>query len=454
MFRRRGRPAHPDVLTPAEWRVVEGIRAGQTNAEIAGTLGISVNTVRYHVSNALSKTGLSDRTELALWRREPRRLALGFPAPLGLLLGGSAATVAVLAIAWVVANEWTAGEIDARTFVGFDTRISSDEYVRYDGDYLEQSGLIDAGVLLENDSDELFEVMYRPGWFGVRTSGLAWAGGRVSLPDEPQQYLEAWVPGTAGQGWSASFTAGLTREVDGVRLYARVSIMDRGDDGLNERLVQRGGPGVIAFLPYEDITVVRVALTDNDGHVYPSVLDETGRIWVALDQRIRDDEVVALDSGEALSLAGMRSVGDLYGGVPHYEGYTRASVRCSDGEACHTVAAVATGALHAVADGLLECGHASDVTGTMGMRVLFLTTDDFRLQIRPLSSSSLRDEHCMDLPRMVRLGEPLPALGSYWGLSAWTLEGEPLDVAMSFDRTLYIGEANVKVICPPCRPVW
>jgi len=31
----RGRPRYPDVLTPAEWRVMAGLRAGNTNAEIA-----------------------------------------------------------------------------------------------------------------------------------------------------------------------------------------------------------------------------------------------------------------------------------------------------------------------------------------------------------------------------------------------------------------------------------
>ena len=32
---RRGRPPHPGVLTPAEWRVLEELREGRTNAEIA-----------------------------------------------------------------------------------------------------------------------------------------------------------------------------------------------------------------------------------------------------------------------------------------------------------------------------------------------------------------------------------------------------------------------------------
>lgn len=63
--RRRGRPRYPDVFTPAEQRVWDELREGRTNAEIAVRLGLSPETVKYHVANMLAKTGASDRTELA-----------------------------------------------------------------------------------------------------------------------------------------------------------------------------------------------------------------------------------------------------------------------------------------------------------------------------------------------------------------------------------------------------
>jgi DNA-binding CsgD family transcriptional regulator len=64
-------------LTPAEQRVLEEVRTGATNAEIAVRLGLSVNTVKYHVANMLAKTGLTDRAQLARWEmpREPGRWA-------------------------------------------------------------------------------------------------------------------------------------------------------------------------------------------------------------------------------------------------------------------------------------------------------------------------------------------------------------------------------------------
>ena len=73
--RERGRPAHPDVLTPGEWRVVEAVRHGLRNREIALGQGVSIDAVKYHVANALQKLGLSSRSELRRWngvRRDSR----------------------------------------------------------------------------------------------------------------------------------------------------------------------------------------------------------------------------------------------------------------------------------------------------------------------------------------------------------------------------------------------
>lgn len=63
----RGRPAHPDVLTPAEWRVAEGVRHGLANRQIAARQGISVDAVKFHVGNVLAKLGFSRRSELRSW---------------------------------------------------------------------------------------------------------------------------------------------------------------------------------------------------------------------------------------------------------------------------------------------------------------------------------------------------------------------------------------------------
>lgn len=72
----RGRPPHPDVLTPAEWRVAEAMRHGMSNPEIARRQGVSLDAVKYHVANALSKLGFSSRRELRHWDGVRRDSAL------------------------------------------------------------------------------------------------------------------------------------------------------------------------------------------------------------------------------------------------------------------------------------------------------------------------------------------------------------------------------------------
>ena len=104
----RGRPRHPDVLTPAEWRVLEELREGGTNAEIASRLGISGDAVKYHISNMLGKLELRDRRALAAWRPDTGRGHLGalgaIPAALGLIsrsvawVGTGAAVAAGVAV--------------------------------------------------------------------------------------------------------------------------------------------------------------------------------------------------------------------------------------------------------------------------------------------------------------------------------------------------------------------
>lgn len=65
--RHRGRPVHPDILTPAEWRVADGVRHGLTNPQIAARHAISLDAVKYHVANILAKLGMVSRTELRRW---------------------------------------------------------------------------------------------------------------------------------------------------------------------------------------------------------------------------------------------------------------------------------------------------------------------------------------------------------------------------------------------------
>jgi DNA-binding CsgD family transcriptional regulator/catechol 2,3-dioxygenase-like lactoylglutathione lyase family enzyme len=64
--RGRGRPPHPDVLTPTEWHVLDLLRHGLRRAEIARLRGTSVEAVKYHLANIGGKLGVGAR-QLRHW---------------------------------------------------------------------------------------------------------------------------------------------------------------------------------------------------------------------------------------------------------------------------------------------------------------------------------------------------------------------------------------------------
>lgn len=65
--RPRGRPPHPDVLTPAEWAVLDLVRHGLTQRQIAERRRLSRDAVKYHVENIAGKMGVRGSRELRHW---------------------------------------------------------------------------------------------------------------------------------------------------------------------------------------------------------------------------------------------------------------------------------------------------------------------------------------------------------------------------------------------------
>ena len=57
-------PPGPDVLTPREAEVLELLRTGRSNAEIAQSLHVGVETVRTHARRIYRKLGVKTRREL------------------------------------------------------------------------------------------------------------------------------------------------------------------------------------------------------------------------------------------------------------------------------------------------------------------------------------------------------------------------------------------------------
>ena len=56
-----------DELTKSEKIIIQRVGQGLSNKEIAGKLYLSEGTVRNNISRILSKLGLHDRTQLAIW---------------------------------------------------------------------------------------------------------------------------------------------------------------------------------------------------------------------------------------------------------------------------------------------------------------------------------------------------------------------------------------------------
>lgn len=67
----RGRPRHPDILTPAEWQVLHAVRHGMSNRVIARWRGTSVDAVRFHLGNIAAKLELPGKAALRRWEGYP-----------------------------------------------------------------------------------------------------------------------------------------------------------------------------------------------------------------------------------------------------------------------------------------------------------------------------------------------------------------------------------------------
>lgn len=95
---RRGRPAHPDVLTPAEWAVLDGIRHGMSRRQIAARRGVSSYAIRYHARNIARKIGVAGVPELQYWPGIPATSAIGMKRSEGVMEAVSAAERTTVAI--------------------------------------------------------------------------------------------------------------------------------------------------------------------------------------------------------------------------------------------------------------------------------------------------------------------------------------------------------------------
>ena len=106
---RQRKTGNPDDLTPREREVLELVREGLTNPQISERLNISLETAKHHVSEVLSKTGVSSREETAAWaaRRRVRWTPIGIALAVASAAAVAAALVGLILLAWGV---WQTGD--------------------------------------------------------------------------------------------------------------------------------------------------------------------------------------------------------------------------------------------------------------------------------------------------------------------------------------------------------
>ena len=202
--RGRGRPPHPDILTPAEQRVLDELRKGGTNVEIAVRLRLSPETVKTHIARMLAKLGLDDRHALAAWQpdRDRRRLLTPLTLPAALasvgrpLLWAGAGVVAVAVVAIVA--------VLLVAFLGDD---EEEDTVRVPT----AAGLCDAGVAVPNPTTNTELVEDCESLLAVRDR----LAGKAALN---------WTATRPMTEWTGVTTAGTPR---------RVAKLDLSNSGLN-----------------------------------------------------------------------------------------------------------------------------------------------------------------------------------------------------------------------------
>ncbi|MEO8457018.1 MAG: helix-turn-helix transcriptional regulator [Chloroflexota bacterium] len=94
----RGRPPHPGPLTNRQHEVLDLVREGHTNRTISTRLGITVRTVKSHLSEIFSRLGATNRHEASEKPIERGKSIWWLPLTFGLLatIAAAAASVGLL----------------------------------------------------------------------------------------------------------------------------------------------------------------------------------------------------------------------------------------------------------------------------------------------------------------------------------------------------------------------
>jgi DNA-binding CsgD family transcriptional regulator len=434
--------------TAAQARVLDALAEGMTNAEIAVRLGLSPETVKWHISALLSLTGAMDREELAKWwrRRSPAvyviprwqrywpftaAAVVSVLAVLGLAIAGgngldrpsSATATPALNLAIplpqatlpVSEGEWNACPTDRGKDDSENTGLSPVDPT----DFVSQ-GLVPVGRFIDPQSCTLLSANRAAlSFFRVPMSATILGDDLTGVAVRRVWHLEEAV------------------KVSGVEV--RLSISSTG--------TTYSGPGA-EFI---------VSAVDSISGVHRTAVDQYGQVWVDA-KPLADSTVVDSATGEGIDASTATRLGRLqpngrpqafaqpvfyFTGCYNYE----RSISCyvSYRPFAPTIAPVA-GIVSCPAEDRLAHDQHGHLTG-----VVELDAGSFKLRFTELFTYTANSKDSFSCAtRRVNAGEPIGDHYHY-SIEAFRPDGTPLSVMVSQDSTLFVGDVKQDFACP-CEP--
>ncbi len=436
------------ALTPPEEQLLALIRDGRVDAEIAVRLAISNAEVKERIERLAAKLGVRDRAALrdgvadealaagaapAPVRQRWRRVRIPAAVAMGIVIGAAVTAVAL--------HDGGSSEADRARELIFQTAISN-PVLR---DRALQTAL--AGTAATPSPTHAptppaptvvinGEPMVRLGQI-IRT-----IEGEVTTSSQREAATVLTFKGLA----IVSFNTGYIRPVSNgaaygeamvgsslIAIYVYPGTQDTALAGVTdgEAAYSRGGgpPSLLVWA-----TETRGVARNTTGlRSYHAVVDSSGVLFVSTEP-IPTSLAIEQNTGESLDLSRAARVGVMPAMIDRS---VQATV-CLDAPVCY---AYGVSDFAAPSDGTIRCSSGGQLEfdpEASGVRII----------IGP--SGVARNPGCPAVPLQVRAGDPVVAPGQY-RLTAISVEGLPLSVALAGDGTLYAGDIRPKVGCP-CFP--
>jgi len=408
----------------AQRRVLDGVAAGQTNAAIAAWLGLSVETVKWHVSQLLAETGCADRDELADWWR-PRDTRSTLPLFLARLLQRRAVAVAGAAMllglgVLVLLAVKRPAESPQSAVHALGALVTPTPTLPPSAQALQDAGLFivhAAGPVPADNRAAASAVTLLPGDLIQFPPGMRW---------EPLPGVSA----TADWALQASMT------MSGQKLYLTV-LVDGGGvrfASLDDRTFRVTAGGTV-------LITAQHRAADGGLVDHPVAVDAAGHLSVS-PEPVPPGTVTMYGSGQALDVRGLTLIGRLPPALASYPSewfFTWCDSACT--------VSYRVRQLLAPVSGTVLCRQGPEFDLDTGAYVLQFR-DAGTLTNNPTWSGE--PGTCGD-DRPVHAGDVLNEAFAHYVISAVSESGEPLSVVVAYDGSLYVGTLSAPAACPPCR---